>query len=64
MWLRHGAPRGSGRSRGGSVSLELTRAEPAAASLPFTLSISNGRMAGEAAEDGKRYRLQASRIPS
>jgi len=64
-YLRRGTLEGTGRLRGGSLSLGLARSNLVGPPfLRFALTIADGRLEGEAAADASRYRLRASRIGS
>ena len=64
VWLRRWSMTGSGRIRGGSVSLHLDRSswKPGSAPLHFTLRVGEGRIEGEALDGRDRFLLRAKRV--
>ena len=64
IWLPRSDMGGTGRIQGSSIRLDLRRSQFGTSALQFTLKAVDGRLEGEAFEEGKRYLLKAARIPS
>ncbi len=64
IWLPHSSMTGMGQIQGASVRLDLRRLQFETNTLQFTLKAVDGRLEGEAVEEGRRYLLKAARIPS
>ncbi|HEX7511946.1 MAG TPA: class I SAM-dependent methyltransferase [Candidatus Methylomirabilis sp.] len=64
VWLRRWTLAGSGRILGDNISLNLHRSTwmPGSKPLSFTLRVADGRLEGEALDDGQRYVLRATRL--
>ena len=61
--LRNSSMAGSGRIQGETISLGLRRLGISDSKLlNFTLRVAEGRIQGEAVEDGQRYVLRATRL--